>query len=190
MQPTRQETGIGLSRTFLSQAGCDLLASYCASADAPWLQTAPDDVWTNRTIPHSLARPDIRRALETIRDRLIALVMNAYDLKKPLYADSLSLTRWRAGDEQGMHADSENMDGSPHPYPWRNYGAIIYLNTDFEGGEIYFPLQEITPPITPGMLAFFPGTLDYLHGVTKVTSGTRYTLATFLTHDIAHRDAA
>ena len=57
------------------------------------------------------------------------------------------------------------------------------------GGEIYFPNKEnYCPPIEPGMLVFFPGTLEFLHGVKEVTEGTRYTIASFFTRDKSKAD--
>ena len=33
----------------------------------------------------------------------------------------------------------------------------------------------------PNTLVFFPGTLEYLHGVKEITGGVRYTLTSFWT---------
>ena len=106
---------------------------------------------------------------------------------KLLYTDTYNLAKWRVGDLQHPHADAEEPDGRPHPFPWREYGCMLYLNDSFEGGEIYFPNQGIELKPEPGMLAFFPGTLEYLHGVREVTEGTRYTLASFWTTNYDRR---
>ena len=79
--------------------------------------------------------------------------------------------RWPEGCSQRPHADSENPDGSAHPFAWRSYASILYLNVDFEGGQIYFPGLKLAPPIQSGMLVFFPGNLSHLHGVRRITQG-------------------
>ena len=164
------------------------MLKYCEAPFAPWLETSPSDPWNDRTIPHNLARSDIRPLLCDICDRIVAHVSNFYGLEQTLYSDSFSIVRWRFGDAQAPHADSENPDGTPHPYPWRAYGSIIYLNEEYTGGELEFPELNLKPETPAKTLAFFPGTKDYMHAVSSITSGTRYTLATFLTHDATKRD--
>jgi predicted 2-oxoglutarate/Fe(II)-dependent dioxygenase YbiX len=85
------------------------------------------------------------------------------------------------------HADSENPDGIPHPFPWRDFASVIYLNDDYDGGTIYFPNLNIELKPLPGTLITFPGTLRYLHGVRRVTGGMRHTIASFITFDESKR---
>ena len=178
---------IELRPNFLGESR-DFLLEYVRSGEVVWDETGPGDVWNQRVHPHHKASPEVRDCLKMIREQVIAEVSRTYGLTRTLYADGLALVRWRVGDWQGIHADRENLDGSPHPYPWRDYGSIIYLNDDFDGGQIHFPMQKLEPPIRPGLLAFFPGNVEHAHGVTKVTRGTRYTIASFLTHDERQKD--
>ncbi len=179
---------VGQKRRFLSEIERQQLLSYCQDKETRWRQTNAADPWHDRTIQHNDARIDVQALLRTVRGRALKLVSTAYRLEKPLYADSLSITRWRFGDDQKPHADNAHFDGSPHPYPWRDFGAIIYLNSDFEGGELYFPDLKLKPPMEIGSIVFFPGNLDFVHGVSPVMGGMRYTVAMFLTHDAKHRD--
>ena len=164
------------------------LLTYCEAPFAPWLQTSPDDAWNNRTIPHDIARSDIRPILRSVRDRIVSAVCEQFELDSALYSDGFSIVRWQFGDAQAPHADSEYPDGTPHPYPWRDYGAIIYLNEGYSGGVLEFPELGLKPKTPARTLAFFPGTKDYMHAVSSITSGTRYTLATFLTHTSDKKD--
>jgi hypothetical protein len=145
--------------------------------------------WHGR-IAHANQLDDIgiRDRLVAIRKRVRAEIIGAYRLTRPIFADTLQIVRWPEGYEQQPHADSENPGGVEHPYSWRSYASLIYLNNDFEGGRIYFPNQRLAPAIKPGMLVFFPGTLEYLHGVSKILSGQRYTVASFWTFDPNRRD--
>lgn len=65
---------------------------------------------------------------------------------------------------------------------WRKYTALIYLNDDFEGGQIVF---EDGPwnyqyrkkiPIKEGMLVLSPTGPEFYHEVEKIEKGTRYSL--------------
>lgn len=56
----------------------------------------------------------------------------------------------------------------------RDYSFLIYLNDDFEGGNIVFPKQQFYLPPQKGMLVAYPGNEEYPHGVMPVTKGTRH----------------
>jgi hypothetical protein len=62
------------------------------------------------------------------------------------------------------------------------YSALLYLSdygTDFTGGEIIFPKQNLTIYPTKGMLVFFRGDLEHPHEVNTIISGNRYAIVTF-----------
>ena len=151
--------------------------------------TRAQGYWHSR-VAHATELEDsrVRDQLVAIRKRVRSEIAGAYRLTRPLFADTLQIVRWPAGYEQQPHADSQNPGGVAHPYGWRSYASLIYLNNDFDGGQIYFPNQKRIPRITPGMLVFFPGTLEYLHGVSKITRGERYTVASFWTFDSQRHD--
>jgi predicted 2-oxoglutarate/Fe(II)-dependent dioxygenase YbiX len=94
-----------------------------------------------------------------------------------------------------MHADAEGYYGS-NPEPLKNYdpgnqmsevlneySSILYLNDNYQGGELYF--EEIDLLIKPkvNQLVFFPSGSEFRHEVKPVLSGDRYTLASFYTTD-------
>ena len=72
----------------------------------------------------------------------------------------------------GMH---EHFDSS-RP---NDIATLVYLNDDYEGGELYFPNQEIQFKPKAGAAYFFPGDMNYVHGVTEIKSGIRYTCPFF-----------
>lgn len=61
------------------------------------------------------------------------------------------------------------------------YAANLYLNDDFEGGELFFPERNLSIKPKAGQLILFPGGNEYIHGVKPVTSGTRCVLFSPLT---------
>jgi hypothetical protein len=61
---------------------------------------------------------------------------------------------------------------------WSGHLAILaYLNDDYDGGYLYFPEFDYYIKPNPGDVVIFPGSLYYVHGVSTVTSGVRYTLS-------------
>ena len=180
--------GIGIVEDFLSRdEAAELLEA--ARTLTTWDPSGGPE-WAGRiAYADQLEDPALRDRLVEIRKRVRAKIMDAYMLFQPLYADTLNFNRWPEGTSQGAHADGEHPDGSPHPYAWRRFASLIYLNDDFEGGRIYFPNQDYEPEIRPGLLIFFPSALRYLHGVSRVARGTRYTISSFWTFDARRQDS-
>jgi predicted 2-oxoglutarate/Fe(II)-dependent dioxygenase YbiX len=83
---------------------------------------------------------------------------------------NLNMTFWTEGHEMIPHSDY----GGRAEYMNREFASIIYLNDDYDGGELYIP--ELNFEIKPkkGQLLCFRGG-KMLHGVRKVTRGQRLT---------------
>ena len=58
----------------------------------------------------------------------------------------------------------------------RVLSVLLYLNDDYEGGELCFPQSNIKMKPMPGSVIFFPSNFLYVHEVMPVTNGTRYAL--------------
>jgi hypothetical protein len=58
----------------------------------------------------------------------------------------------------------------------RVLSVLLYLNDDYEGGEITFRHSNITMKPEPGSVLFFPSNFLYVHEVAPVTKGPRYAL--------------
>jgi hypothetical protein len=143
--------------------------------------------WEGRTLQLGQIKDiNILNILKKHKDELLSKFYELSKIKETVYIDSLHIVRWPVGYELNPHADGENPDGTKHEFSWRNFGTVTFLNEDFEGGDLYLPNQGLTIKAKTGCSAIFPGTLEYLHGVSKITSGVRYTLASFLTYDKSH----
>jgi predicted 2-oxoglutarate/Fe(II)-dependent dioxygenase YbiX len=98
------------------------------------------------------------------------------------------LNKWEVGDNLTQHIDSaqdfEQFLGSGAAWPPSVvlYSSILYLNDDYEGGEIRFTEHGVSVKPKAGTLLIFPSTDMYPHEVTEITSGTRYTFALFLSN--------
>jgi predicted 2-oxoglutarate/Fe(II)-dependent dioxygenase YbiX len=87
------------------------------------------------------------------------------------------------GATNPLHSDNSRLDGTPyHEDEETDYSALIYLNdsgTDYKGGDIFFPLQDLTISPKSGTVIFFKGDYHHPHGVTEVTEGERKTIVLF-----------
>jgi len=80
----------------------------------------------------------------------------------------LSISKYSAGAQMGPHVDSYGDDRSP------TISVVLYLNDDYEGGEIYFKEQDIKVKPSAGSLVIFPSTEPYYHQSLPVVSGSKY----------------
>jgi hypothetical protein len=96
-----------------------------------------------------------------------------------------AIVRWPVGTRQEPHADKEFHSGPEkgraNDFPWYDLAGLFYFNDDYEGGELYFPQHGIEFQPVAGAAYFFPGDMNYTHGVRPVTSGNRFTSPFFWT---------
>jgi hypothetical protein len=57
---------------------------------------------------------------------------------------------------------------------------VGYINDDYEGGELFFRLQDLKIKPQAGDLYIFPSNFMYPHQAMPVTSGTKYSIVTML----------
>ena len=166
---------------FLSQENLAIIKSFIDNNPSVWPNLSAGDYWQGRSLYHnSIINKAVKDIMLDSMNQITAKIEEHSGFTK-LYSDCLSMTRWPSGYELIPHADGEEPDNSPHIFPWRLFGSVIYINDDYEGGEIYYPRLGLSMKPKSGMLAIHPGTLDFLHGVRPVTSGVRYTIASFFT---------
>lgn len=53
---------------------------------------------------------------------------------------------------------------------------VVYLNDDYEGGELWFPRFDLTIKPKAGDIAVFPSTYVYEHASQDMISGTKYSV--------------
>jgi len=85
-----------------------------------------------------------------------------------------TLQRMQKGVQLKPHTDQST---DPAIY----YAQILYLNDDYEGGELFFVNKDFKVKPKPRSLLVFPGTKEFEHGVHFVKEGPiRYVMVSFL----------
>lgn len=142
--------------------------------------------WENRVATEDTLRsadPHVVDVIKGMQARLKVEVDKFFNVDA--LPTSAALVRWLPGQLQMPHADKElhigDDAGKPNDFPYYDIAGLFYLNDDYEGGELYFPKQEIQFKPKKGAAYFFPGDLHYIHGVTEITSGIRYVSPFFWT---------
>ena len=143
-----------------------------------WQQNASHEIWNNRVHDSSMfTELEVKKKAQEIIDRIQNKIENVLDVE--LNSNGPSIVRWLVNNGQAPHADKQLPDGTPNMYPQNDISSLIYLNDDYQGGKIFFPNQKIEFKPIKNSLIFFPGDINFLHGVTTVTGGVRYTMPSF-----------
>lgn len=99
---------------------------------------------------------------------------------KKVIESSIHAQKWEVGSSANPHSDNSDFDGNPtEGFDNLKYVGILYLNSDYEGGNLYFPEHNIYIHPNPGSMYIFSGGVENIHGVTEITSGTRYSIVSF-----------
>lgn len=104
--------------------------------------------------------------------KYIPLVQNLLEKEYgfPVINKSAFVGRWDAGDRLDLHVDDLGTTSTNH------MATLIYLNSDYEGGEIVFPTHNLSHKPQAGDLIMFPGNMHYAHEVKTITSGSRFSI--------------
>lgn len=145
---------------FLSYSNQEILLSL--SGDEGWKQSHPGNIVKLIAGDGKMAVKDILKDIERFFS----------DFTKIKSIGNLR----RLKDGQFMHLHKDG--GSYHNPEPIVFGVAIYLNDDFTGGELVYPELNLTVKPRPRNMVIHKA--QYLHKVLPVTSGSRYSIATFV----------
>lgn len=78
--------------------------------------------------------------------------------------------------ETGTENPAHDDDGDYYPDKpavEKHYSGIVMLNSDYEGGELYFEHHNLQVKLEAGDVIMFRGDAENLHGVRPITKGRR-----------------
>lgn len=117
----------------------------------------------------------LRRAVNICNETFLAnytMNYNRFELKR-LFGNVM---------ETGAINHPHDDDGDRYPGKpaiEEHYSAILMLNDDYEGGELYFEHHGVEIRLEAGDLIMFRGNAANLHGVREVTAGKRINVIIF-----------
>lgn len=101
----------------------------------------------------------------------------------PIYVFKGFGSWWKPGTSGGVHADAQD------PEPWIEWSTVVYLNDEYTGGKIYFPKQKFEYQPRKFSAVFFPSAgTEYVHGISEVLTGKRFTMLFMHTSMKQHAD--
>ena len=95
----------------------------------------------------------------------------------PSYLKIIDLNQLSVLKYEIDHHYDFHIDGSPEHN--RTLSSILFLNNDYEGGNVIFKLnneEKIIIKPSPGKLLIWPSNFMYPHSVQPITKGTRFSV--------------
>jgi hypothetical protein len=118
---------------------------------------------------------------------LQSLWQDLYDVKLPAVQDYSrmyninNLKYWEAFNFIKYGPGQHFMEHHDHGFSYNcTLSLVAYPNDDYEGGELYFRLQNLKVKADAGDLFIFPSNFMYPHQAMPVHSGTKYSIVTML----------
>jgi len=97
------------------------------------------------------------------------------------YMEAINYIRYKEGQHFQVHTD--------HGFSYTcTVSSVMYLNDEYEGGELWFPYLELTYKPEYGDIVIFPSTYIYAHASKPVTSGTKYSAVTMFDYNDRNHD--
>jgi hypothetical protein len=132
-------------------------------------------------------KTDIENDTSQTSLNLQALWQDLYDVKLPAVQDYSrmyninNLKYWEAFNFIKYGPGQHFMEHHDHGFSYNcTVSLVSYVNDDYEGGELYFRLQNLKVKPEAGDLFIFPSNFMYPHQAMPVTSGTKYSIVTML----------
>lgn len=172
---TNLSDGIFLIRSVVPQEHIDKILEYCINiTEEEWNTTQAShydetNFWSGRVYDSEDIDSEILESLSFINYRVSRLFKNFTK-----FDEFNELSRIFPADI-GMEPHT---DDCHEAHADVRYGLIMYLNDNFDGGEIYYPDLDIQHKPKSGDLVVHRGSI--LHGVKPVKNETRYMITAFV----------
>jgi hypothetical protein len=121
---------------------------------------------------------------------LQALWQDVYDAQFPAVEDYrrdyniMELKYWEAFNFIKYGPGQHFQEHHDHGFSYNcTVSLVAYPNDDYEGGELYFRLQDLKIKPRAGDLYIFPSNYMYPHVAMPVDSGTKYSIVTMLDYN-------
>jgi len=133
---------------------------------------------------------DIEKDKRPVSLNLQSLWQDVYDAQSPAVEDYAKhyningLKYWEAFNFIKYGPGQHFMEHHDHGFSYNcTVSLVAYVNDDYEGGELYFRLQNLKVKPQAGDLYIFPSNFMYPHQAMEVHSGTKYSIVTMLDYN-------
>lgn len=118
---------------------------------------------------------EFKNTVETLKQQCITIVEREY--KVSCVDDEIHFLKYNNGTEYKSHVDGQFIENNVAKRGVdRDITCVVYLNDDYEKGEIFFDFFNLTIKPSKGDIIIYPATWEYKHGVYPV-KGERFAIA-------------
>jgi len=118
---------------------------------------------------------DILKLIDEPYQKALDVWAETFNRPKPSsISKNYCIRKYKTGADMVAHID-RNLTNPEATMDWT---ALIYLNDNYEGGELVFPDYDIKLKTKAGSIIFFP--TDVMHSVEKITEGNKTYIFMFI----------
>jgi predicted 2-oxoglutarate/Fe(II)-dependent dioxygenase YbiX len=129
-------------------------------------------------LPDSKALFDAHLTVDQALDKCLQHYESLWHLKMQ-YKEAFNFVKYLPGKYFKIHGDHG-------PYYACTVSAVVYLNDDYDGGEIEFVRQGLVVKPEVGDIVMFPSNYVYEHASLEVRSGTKYSVVIMTDYNDLH----
>jgi predicted 2-oxoglutarate/Fe(II)-dependent dioxygenase YbiX len=127
-------------------------------------------------LPAEIQQKTIQSIYRLYNDNLIHIYK-----QKVRHIEKPQLLYYKVGGKYDVHNDCESwINGNLKQVCDRDVSVLVYLNDDYEGGELEFPDWGCTFKPKAGTVIAFPSYIEFSHRVHPVTKGERFSLVSWI----------
>lgn len=149
-----------------------LIPDYRDCVDFKYKKT---DIEQNKT-PDSIKLQELWQDLYDVKSPCVDDYRKEYNIMNLDYWEAFNFIKYGPGQHFQEHHD--------HGFSYNcTVSLVAYPNDDYEGGSLYFRLQDLDIKADAGDLFIFPSNFMYPHRAMPVISGTKYSIVTMLDYN-------
>jgi hypothetical protein len=153
------------------------------TTEGHWMQTCFYDslgmalVSSDEALQRSGLEDRHQNYFEWLRLEIKAAIEQAFG--REVVTNSTHAQKWPVGAFARWHSDNSDLEGNPSAWSDNKFASILYLNDDYEGGELIFRDFDLEVKLPQGSLIVFPGGIENIHRVEEIREGNRITVVGF-----------
>ena len=150
--------------------------------DSSYVRNCVDIKFKKTDLGASMPNNEVLSEIYDVVDSGLSVSLNHYESLwhlKMHYKEAFNFIKYLPGEYFKIHGDHG-------PYYSCTVSAVVYLNHDYDGGEIEFVRQGLKYKPMEGDIVVFPSNFVYEHASLEVFSGTKYAVVIMMDYNDMH----
>ena len=187
----RKPKGIRVVNHFLSKTECNSFLRFAEKQKREWLTVVDSEKTTESKTVYKRHPSRVSQYVELGNKRKLATswfhkacreIVPSTLRAQPQWFESPQLLRYGPGGKYGIHSDSDHFCSEAQKFYRfidRDFSMLIYLNSDYFGGEIFFEGLNYSYKPKQGDLVIFLSNHIFSHESMPIISGKKYALVSW-----------